>query len=59
MTGLAWCLSLAAVLVAAIFGASAYESIVVSYSWRMRPAEAVGHYRAWVVAQHAVSIVQT
>jgi len=46
LTGLALCLTLAAVLVAAIFGASAYESIVVSYSWRMRPAEAIGHYRA-------------
>lgn len=46
MTGLALCLTLAAVLVAAIFGASAYESIVVSYSWRTRPGEAVGHYRA-------------
>ena len=46
MTGLALCLTLAAVVVAAIFGASAYESVVVSYSWRARPAEAVGHYRA-------------
>jgi hypothetical protein len=46
LTGLALCLTLAAVLVAAIFGASAYESIVVSYSWRTRPEEAVGHYRA-------------
>ena len=46
MTGLALCLTLAAVLVAATFGASAYESIVVSYSWRTRPGEAVGHYRA-------------
>ena len=46
MTGLALCLTFAAVLAAAIFGASAYESIVVSYSWRTRPGEAVGHYRA-------------
>jgi hypothetical protein len=46
LTGLALCLTLAAVLVAAIFGATAYESIVVSYSWRTRPGEAVGHYRA-------------
>lgn len=46
MTGLALCLTAAAVLVAAILGASAYESVVVSYSWRTRPDEAVGHYRA-------------
>ena len=46
MTGLALWLTAAAVLVAAILGASAYESIVVAYSWRMRPEEAVGHYRA-------------
>ena len=46
MTGLALLLTAAAVLVAAILGASAYESVVVAYSWRMRPEEAVGHYRA-------------
>lgn len=46
MTGLALCLTAAAVLVAAILGASAYESVVVSYSWRTRPEEAVAHYRA-------------
>lgn len=46
MTGLAICLTAAAVLVAAIFGASAYEQIVVSYSWQARPEDAVGHYRA-------------
>jgi hypothetical protein len=46
VTGLALLLTAAAVLVAAILGASAYESVVVAYSWRMRPEEAVGHYRA-------------
>lgn len=46
MTGLALCLTVAAVLVAAILGASAYEQIVVSYSWQARPEEALGHYRA-------------
>ncbi len=46
MTGLAVCLTAAAVLVAAILGASAYEQIVVSYSWQARPEDAVGHYRA-------------
>jgi hypothetical protein len=46
MTGLALCLTAATVLVAAILGASAYESVVVSHSWRTQPEEAVGHYRA-------------
>jgi hypothetical protein len=46
VTALALCVSLAAVLVAAILGAGAYESVVVSYSWQMRPEEAIGHYRA-------------
>jgi hypothetical protein len=44
--GLALCVTAAAVLVAAILGASAYESVDVSCSWAARPAEAVGHYRA-------------
>jgi len=46
VTGLALCVVTAALLVAAILGASAYESVVVSYSWRARPEQAVGHYRA-------------
>jgi hypothetical protein len=46
VTGLAACLTVAALLVAAILGASAYEQFVVSYSWQARPEEAVGHYRA-------------
>ena len=46
VTGLALCVVTAALLVAAILGASAYESVVVSYSWSARPEQAVGHYRA-------------
>ena len=36
----------AVLLVAAILGACAYESVVVSYSWAAKPAEAVGLYRS-------------
>ena len=46
VTGLVCCVTVATLLVAAILGASAYESVVVSYSWAARPEEAVGHYRA-------------
>ena len=46
LTGLVLCVIVAALVVAAILGASAYEQVVVSYSWTAKPVEAVGHYRA-------------
>jgi len=46
MIGLALCLGASAMLLGMLLGASVYESVVVSYSWQARPAEAVALYRS-------------